>query len=95
VTSADNAHFSDSKVNSATGAISRHPETDPDTVDFSSERFAMVAFSFSLPKTSVALAGGMALLSAGFAAAPVAFAAPELSVYITGPEQLQVGLSGT
>jgi hypothetical protein len=87
--------FSGFGVNSAAGAILRHAEIDPDTVDFPSERIAMVAISLSLPKTSVALAGGMALLSAGFAAAPVAFAAPELSVYITGPEQLRVGLSGT
>lgn len=49
-----------------------------------------------LPKILVSLAGGMTLLLPGLAAAPAAFAAaPELSVYINGPEQLAVGLSGT
>ena len=41
------------------------------------------------------IVGGITLLWAGLAAAPTAFVAPELSVYITGPEKLQVGLSGT
>ena len=48
-----------------------------------------------LPKILVTLAGGITLLLAGLAAAPAAFAAPELSVYINGPEKLQAGLSGT
>src|ERR1700682_4545090 len=48
-----------------------------------------------LPKILVTLAGGTTLLLAGLAAAPTAFAAPELSVYINGPEKLQAGLSGT
>ena len=48
-----------------------------------------------LPKIFVTLAGGTTLLLAGLAAAPTAFAAPELSVYINGPEKLQAGLSGT
>jgi hypothetical protein len=45
-----------------------------------------------LPKIFVTLSGGTTLLLAGLAAAPTAFAAPELSVYINGPEKLQTGL---
>lgn len=46
-------------------------------------------------KTLLTLAGGTTLLLAGLVGAPPAFAAPELSVYATGPEALQAGVSGT
>jgi hypothetical protein len=55
----------------------------------------MTTTSPTLPKVLGSFAGGITLLLAGLAAAPAAFAAPELSVYINGPGQLQVGLSGT
>jgi hypothetical protein len=48
-----------------------------------------------LPKTLAALTGVLTLLLAGLAVAPAALAAPELSVYINGPEKLHAGLSGT
>lgn len=55
----------------------------------------MTTLSPTFPKIFASFAGGITLLLAGLAAAPAAFAAPELSVYINGPEKLQVGLSGT
>jgi hypothetical protein len=76
-------------------AITGHFGTNPDTLISYLKDFAMTISLKPLPKILMTLAGGTTLLLAGFATAPTAFAAPELSVYIDGPEKLQVGLSGT
>jgi hypothetical protein len=76
-------------------AITCHAETNPDPLISYLKDFAMTIWLMPLPRIFVTLAGGTTLLLAGLAAAPAAFAAPELSVYINGPEQLPVGLSGT